>query len=703
MSSLDVSPLPNTPPRSRAAVWGTLATHAGWLLPVLLFGVAAWLRVTDLGGFLTVDEANSWIRRTRAFAAALASGDMGGTAITAHPGITTMWLGTLGRAAHRALVGAGWLAADDFHHYLLWLRLPGALVQAAAVAVGYVLLRRLFAVPLALLAAALWATDPFSIAYSRVLHVDGLATAFITLSMLAACVAWLRPQQPHPRAMLLLSGACGALATLSKFTALLIVPAVGLLALYALYARWEHGNGTLLQRLWAAVPALLWWGGAFVLTVLLVLPATWADPARVLDLLRASVTSEGGQPHVWGNYYLGRSVALPDATFYAVAVALRSTPLTLVGLLLLPIGWWATTTTPDTRRTLAVLAVFVLLVLLVLTVFPKKLNRYAVLTFPTLAILAAAGWTTVAAWLAARTRRRWLPLATAVAVALAAAFNAAHWHPYSIVAANQLLGGAPAGVYAFASGWGEGLDAAAAWLTAQPDSRGVTIASERYNSFQPMLPQGVQAFSPAEDGSDLPPDTGYLLVYRRQHEHGTLPPPYAHYWQHERPMHTVTLHGVPYVWIYAVPRPLPHPAAVTFAAPDGGSVTLHSYGYAPSDDRQTLDITVQWRSWQPPAADYLLFVHVLDSNGQRVAQLDAPPQGSDTPTSAMQPGRYYPWRHPIPAALPPGDYWLAMGLYDPATGARLPVQGTPPALPSGAPAATGYDWLVPLVLDSPDN
>jgi hypothetical protein len=95
----------------------------------------------------------------------------------------------------------------------------------------------------------------------------------------------------------------------------------------------------------------------------------------------------------------------------------------------------------------------------------------------------------------------------------------------------------------------------------------------------------------------------------------------------------------------------------------------------------------------------MLFAHLLDSSGQRVAQIDAPPGGPDNPTSAWEPGRYQVWQHPLPLRgdLPPGDYWLALGLYDRADFARLPLAGYTP--PPHAPDAGGNALLVPVTLE----
>ncbi|HJZ49146.1 MAG TPA: hypothetical protein VKE41_18340, partial [Roseiflexaceae bacterium] len=71
-------------PRERA--WAL----AGYLVIGL---IALAPRALALGLFITDDEANFWLTRSDLFLTAIRSGDYAATAITAHPGVTTMWLG----------------------------------------------------------------------------------------------------------------------------------------------------------------------------------------------------------------------------------------------------------------------------------------------------------------------------------------------------------------------------------------------------------------------------------------------------------------------------------------------------------------------------------------------------------------------------------------------------------------------------------
>jgi Dolichyl-phosphate-mannose-protein mannosyltransferase len=195
---------------------------------VLLALIALMPRVLSLGSFVTVDEIAFWIPRADVFLRAIQAGDFPATAISSHPGVTTMWLGSAGTVLRRALLTAGLLHDDSFATVLAFYRLPVALAHTAGILVGYALLRRMLPALVAALAALLWAADPFVIAYSRVLHVDGLAGTFITLSLLAACLYWFHDRRSR---FLILSAISAGLAILSKSPALVLLPLVGLVAI----------------------------------------------------------------------------------------------------------------------------------------------------------------------------------------------------------------------------------------------------------------------------------------------------------------------------------------------------------------------------------------------------------------------------------------------------------------------------------------
>ncbi len=107
-------------------------------------------------------------------------------------------------------------------------------------------------------------------------------------------------------------------------------------------------------------------------------------------------------------------------------------------------------------------------------------------------------------------------------------------------------------------------------------------------------------------------------------------------------------------------------------------------------------VQLHWRSDAAPAAPLAVSVQLLNGQGQVIAQHDGVPGGGQRPVTGWQPGEVITDNHGlvIPPGTPPGDYQLAVVLYDPATGARLPAGG-------GEPAALGTLAVAPAVAPFP--
>ena len=81
---------------------------------------------------------------------------------------------------------------------------------------------------------------------------------------------------------------------------------------------------------------------------------------------------------------------------------------------------------------------------------------------------------------------------------------------------------------------------------------------------------------------------------------------------------------------------------------------------------------LQWHTTRPLPTDYTVFIHVLDQNGQIVAQSDLQPGGGYAPTSGWPIGQPIADRHGLilPPTFAPGEYHIVVGLYGP-DGVRL--------------------------------
>ncbi|GIV76038.1 MAG: hypothetical protein KatS3mg050_0432 [Litorilinea sp.] len=90
-------------------------------------------------------------------------------------------------------------------------------------------------------------------------------------------------------------------------------------------------------------------------------------------------------------------------------------------------------------------------------------------------------------------------------------------------------------------------------------------------------------------------------------------------------------------------------------------------------------LMLRWESLRPVDYNYQVFIHLLNQADEKVAQRDGQPVQWMRPTSTWQPGEEIPDRYGmlLPEDIPPGSYTIAVGLYDPVSGQRLPVSAGP--------------------------
>jgi hypothetical protein len=91
--------------------------------------------------------------------------------------------------------------------------------------------------------------------------------------------------------------------------------------------------------------------------------------------------------------------------------------------------------------------------------------------------------------------------------------------------------------------------------------------------------------------------------------------------------------------------------------------------------KSKIDLALYWQSTAKIPLDYTVFTQLIGPDGQVWAQWDNPPQAGRYPTTAWAKNDRVVDRYTLTLrdGAPPGEYRLLVGLYDPATGQRLPV------------------------------
>jgi hypothetical protein len=541
-------------------------------------------RGLGLDRFVTVDEPK-WLVRSASFYAALAHGNFQETFQREHPGVTITWAGTAGFLwrfpGYYKVVPDVSLTPTRFHNFLrnsgqssLDLLVAGRLfvVLGIVVALGlaYLLAARMLGALPAAFAFLLVALDPFPVALSRLLHLDGLLSALMLLSLLAFTAY---SYYGRRRGDLLLSAMAAGLAWLTKSPAFFLAPFFGLFIL----VEWVRGQRrtsapsdatvagqtrrpTPARIWWAISPLLLWFLVAAAVFVLL-WPAMWVDPLGSLGGVFSQATTYASEGHEHPGLFYGKIYPGGDLPvyFYPVAYLWRATPVTLLGLALALLALLfprRLRLEPDRRRFVAVLLVFSLLFTTFMSIGAKKFDRYLLPVFAPLDLVAALGYLVLI--VPRRDKESQSPAVTqryapALLLGLALmghAIGLLQTYPYYFNYYNPLLGGHRKAADMLLVGWGEGLDQAAAYLN----------EAERNEKTRAIAWYGDGCLSYFYEGSTIPigldttladlRKTDYVVLYRNQWQRQLPTEAFLDYFENLTPVYVVSIDGIEYVRIY---------------------------------------------------------------------------------------------------------------------------------------------------------
>jgi hypothetical protein len=130
-----------------------------------------------------------------------------------------------------------------------------------------------------------------------------------------------------------------------------------------------------------------------------------------------------------------------------------------------------------------------------------------------------------------------------------------------------------------------------------------------------------------------------------------------------------------YHWAYQGTYPMVVSPGEWGASFQAGAVELSSASVAvetTASGTRELVVTLDWFTSGAVLGDAKIFVHVLDAEGQIVAQVDTRPARGALPPGNWLPGQL---RDEIRIDVPPGNYRVIMGLYDPVSFDRWQPEG----------------------------
>jgi 4-amino-4-deoxy-L-arabinose transferase-like glycosyltransferase len=440
--------------------------------------------ITAQGHMVTTDETN-WMGRSYLFHEALTSADFASasamsTAVAPDadatmPGVTTMWVGAVAQSLWSVGDDTGLVGEAEGATYLTdpsgldLAQTTMALVAALALGVLTWLVARWAGRGAAAVAGLLLATEPFFVAHGAVLHTDELTALFGAAAFVATALALGVPRRSAWTGRWgagALAGALWGLSLLTKLTALVFVPGLVLVGVWAVAAalrraRSAGGDASGARAASDARAALApvarvaaGWVGAAVVVVVALYPALWVAPMGEWASLRRSfaMASSGHQ-----QFFMGKVVDTPGPAFYGVALPLRMTPWFLLASLVAAVAVWRR---PTRAMGLAVACMGVP-ALVLLSVASKQFDRYGLSVLVACALAVGL----VAAAAARDVAERWpgrrpVMAGAAATAALVVSAYSLSIAPWGLGYYNPALGGADTAVDAVLVGWWEGVEQA---------------------------------------------------------------------------------------------------------------------------------------------------------------------------------------------------------------------------------------------------
>ena len=642
--------------------------------PIVLFLTAFLPRA-----IYPVARSHVWHDRSIIFLNALRTGNFAETIQTSHPGIMTMWL-----VAGARWFGLTWLPdwynAGFLNQSALEI-IPLALVISLLIVLTYYLLSHLFNPLAAMVATLLLALDPFHISISKTIHVDTLMSMLLLVSALFILVLITQPERSQKRS-LILSAIFGGIALLAKTPALFIVP-------YFLFCLliWQLGEFISSSKLWPKQQELiqismkivrlsLLWAGVLVVSFAVLNPAFWVDPISTMNIMFTGTTKYAQTPHP--NPFLFRGIITvddPGILFYPITMALKTTAVVTITFIIGLPTLFMRQVGRSQRLTLWLMIFFILFFTIQMFLGSKKATRYVLPALQVIVLFAGVGTTLLLQKMLPQ--RQKLGVSLLLAVVLVQAVLSLPRHPYYGTHYNRLAGTAESILgsnLVAGQEQGEGLDLAAAYLNNLPNAVLSSASVQIPESFN-YLYEG-KTVPMTDDASD------YLVFARnwlvRNMQSADWQDTWAAY-EDRIPKYVVEFDGVPYVWVYKS-GPEINEATVEHWLPTqvGNDLRFLGYAYEPKvvEPGGSVTLILYWEASQPTAADYTVFTHLIDEQGELVAQRDSQPQGGIYPTYLWDSGERIQDSYElfVPVDTVDGSLSFAIGMYTLATLERLPLQ-----------------------------
>lgn len=353
----------------------------------ILVGLLFFLvRLNDLGYDIFNTDVWKWKSRTFNFASGVFGGDFANTLQKYHPGVTLMWLGTIGikinSIYYKIFLRINPPDNDVSSVFTLHVFQKLVIVIFLSIVIAFIFygIKRILNIKIASIFIILLIFEPFYISLTRVQHLEGLLSTLLFGSFV---YFYLYEKVQKNKLFFVFSALLCALAILTKTSALVYLPFIFIFIFYNYFKNQE--KTTFLQLTLNTIKISILYGLCIIGFIFILWPALWVIPIQTINYLYSGIFETGVEDgHI--QLYFGKLVDDPGFTFYLVVLLLRTSAVFVIGL----IGYLyiLVKKQTDSKHLFILFSIlFAVLYALVMSIPSKKLDRYLL---PTIIFLLPA-------------------------------------------------------------------------------------------------------------------------------------------------------------------------------------------------------------------------------------------------------------------------------------------------------------------------
>jgi 4-amino-4-deoxy-L-arabinose transferase-like glycosyltransferase len=310
-----------------------------------------------------------------------------------HPGVTLMWIGSTGVKISNLITGdlfkhsflteiSQIFFLDTIQKYLL------VLFIALIYTFSFYAFKQVTSLGYALVSFILLALEPFYLGLTRVFHLEGVMS-----TLMLGSVLWLYYyfQDITNKKRLAISAVFGALAVLTKTSALYLVPFLLLAAaLFIDNKVFLALKNFSLKKMAANIKPFLsivgLWFLLSIIAIFILWPVLWVNPSYALNGIIKGIVDVGIETD-HQQFYFGKLVDDPGMFFYFVVIAYKCSVVMLLALLA-SLGLLLTGKTKCKKFTLYLLC-YSVFYFIEITILSKKLDRYILPSIMSLSLISS--------------------------------------------------------------------------------------------------------------------------------------------------------------------------------------------------------------------------------------------------------------------------------------------------------------------------